>query len=341
MAKDPTLLSLQEILKKQGTEKALQRLEELAAADPKVLGVAHMLAHALGRHSFSHYRRIEEAFKRCRETFESGCYHGVLEGYFDSLREVTRADVATVCDRAADKTAGSLLRYQCVHGLGHGLAGHFRGAMPEALSLCDALPSSRDRSSCHTGVFMENIVVAWHVRYGDPSTHAHGDFKVALRDDDLQYPCNGVAARYQAACYEMQTSAMLVITGHDFERTFRACDAAPAPYITHCYLSLGRDVAGFTLRDQTKSLELCSRGTAKHRGYCFAGVAKNLFGLAWQVEPAAAFCHKTPADAKTLCYQAIGDQVAGLPGDATARERACATVEAGFVQVCRRAARLG
>jgi hypothetical protein len=340
LAKDPTFLSLKEILRQQGTEKALQRLEELAASDRGVLGQSHQLAHALGRYSFSYYRDAPVAFGRCRETFESGCYHGVLEGYFGSLKEVTRSDVATLCDRAATKAVGSVLRFQCVHGLGHGLSGHFNGSIPKALSFCDALPTAWDQTSCHSGVFMENISVAFHLKYGDKSTHAHGDFKVALKDDDPQYPCSAVADKYKVACYGMQSAAMLMTNGYDFERAFAACDAAPAPYIQHCYSSMGRDIAGFTHRDPAKSVALCSRGNPSHRGHCFAGVAKNFIGVAWRVEPAATFCRQAPDDTKTLCYQAIGDQVVALPGDAAAKEQACATVEAGFVEVCRRAARL-
>src|SRR5262245_31870282 len=260
LAKDPTFLTLQEILRKQGTEKALQRLEELAASDRGVLGQSHQLAHALGRYSFSYYRDAAVAFGHCRETFESGCYHGVLEGYFGSLKEVTRADVATLCDRASAKAVGSILRFQCVHGLGHGLSGHFHGDIPRALSFCDALPTAWDQTSCHSGVFMENISVAFHLKYGDKSRHAHGDFKVALKDDDPQYPCSAVADKYKAACYGMQSAAILMANRYNFEGAFAACDAAPAPYIQHCYSSMGRDIAGYTLRDPAKSVVLCSRG---------------------------------------------------------------------------------
>jgi hypothetical protein len=138
----------------------------------------------------------------------------------------------------------------------------------------------------------------------------------------------------------MQSSAMLLTNGFDFDRAFTGCDAAPAPYIGHCYLSMGRDIAGFVIRDPAKSIAMCSRGRPAHRGHCFAGVAKNLIGASWRVEPAVAFCRQSPADAKPLCYQAIGDQVTQLHTDAAAKERACATVEAAFVQTCRRAARL-
>ncbi|MGH7961274.1 MAG: hypothetical protein ACRERD_05545, partial [Candidatus Binatia bacterium] len=132
---------LEEVLQSQGTAPALTTLEELAAQDSDVLRDSHVYAHHLGRTSFSHYKNAATAFSHCRDVFWSGCYHGVLEGYLSSLSQVEPKDVATLCDNAIDTRQSRFLKYQCVHGLGHGLTMYLQHDIFKALAFCDALPT--------------------------------------------------------------------------------------------------------------------------------------------------------------------------------------------------------
>jgi hypothetical protein len=178
---------LEDILKTRGTERALTALEKLAEQDPDVLRDAHPYVHHLGRISFSHYKDASMAFSHCRDTFWSGCYHGVLEGYLSSLPQVEPQDIATLCSSSIDAQQSLFLKYQCVHGLGHGLTMYFQHNVPQALSFCDALPTDWDRESCYGGVFMENIVAFQNSHHGH-----HAEHKSFLNPQDPLYPCNAV-----------------------------------------------------------------------------------------------------------------------------------------------------
>src|SRR6185369_728631 len=108
--------------------------------------------------SFAHYKNFPLSFSHCREAYASGCYHGVLEGYLSSRASVTAEDVGALCGSLGESGKTDWLKFQCVHGLGHGLTMYYDHDILKALLLCDALKSSRERDSCYGGVFMENIV---------------------------------------------------------------------------------------------------------------------------------------------------------------------------------------
>ena len=78
-------------------------------------------------------------------------------------------------------------------------------------------------------------------------------------EEDPYFPCNtleeGGSQEYQ--CYQMQTSMMLWYEDFDFARVSQLCAAAPASAREACFVSLGRDSAGFTLRNPARTIANC------------------------------------------------------------------------------------
>jgi hypothetical protein len=324
---------LEDVLKTQGTEQALTTLERLAEQDPDVLREAHPYAHHLGRISFAHYQEAPVAFSHCRDTFWSGCYHGVLEGYLSSLPQVEPQHITTLCSNSIDAQESLFLKYQCFHGLGHGLTIHFQHNVSKALSFCDALPTDWDRESCYGGVFMENIVA-----FQTPHHGHHTEHKSFLNPQDPLYPCNAVEKKYQRACYLMQTSAILTFTGHDFAQACRECDKAPSEFIPLCYQSLGRDISGFTLRDAERTIGLCKQGSPKYIEHCFVGAVKDFILTYADPERGLAFCRKLDTPYKKDCYAGVGETLVSLYPDQESRGQACTDAEMEYVTICKASA---
>jgi hypothetical protein len=333
----PTFAALQTTLREQGTPAALDQLEALASTDQAVLTAAHEYAHAIGKLSLDRYGSAQQAFGLCRETFQSGCYHGVLEAYLERNPRLRPAEIATLCDRSITPDAALALRFQCLHGLGHGLTANAEHDIFRALRLCDALNDDWDRGSCYSGVFMENIIFATHqadAANGGP-LHDHGaGHKVYLDAADPLYPCNVVDERYKRECFVMQTSAILLFNGHNLRQAIVECDRAEAAYIHLCYQSLGRDISSDTYRDPQQALQLCLLGQPAYRGYCFLGAAKNMIDVTWRTDQALQLCKSVPADDKPLCYNAIGEQLANLYPDPDRRIDECAQVEPTYRPAC-------
>ncbi len=305
---------------------ALDELAVLASQDADVARRAHDIAHALGEFAIVHYGSPKETMRQCRDAFLYGCYHGALKAYFANKGRTTPSDVLGICT----PDIGRLLQFQCLHGLGHGVLSNLEHDLFRALTYCDALREDFERRSCYGGVFMENIVVAIDQVAGRAEGH-RAEARPYLRSEDALYPCDVVADRYRSACYQLQSSGMLLYNGRDFAKTALACDTAPSTYIAICFESLGRDVSGDALRDDAKTIAACTGLPSANRDHCYAGAVKNLLDVPGRLVP---FCRQVPDHGKTACYGAAGQQFAFAYPDVGRRQAACAEAEPAYIRTC-------
>jgi hypothetical protein len=358
------LLSL---LRERGVEGAMAELERTAQADPAVRRDGHVYAHAIGLAAYTTPAEVGATFARCTPSFQSGCYHGVIQSYFVDPRGgggaegVTAERVNALCADHRGGDADHWLLFQCAHGMGHGLTMVSGYHLPRSLQGCDLLTDAWERDACYGGVFMENIVQATSPHHGvgrpqhaaaagDADEHAHHagheaaapapDFK-PLDPADPLYPCSVLDERYLSACYQMQTSAVLHFNGGDMAAAARTCDRAPERYRATCYQSLGRDVSSYTGQRHAAAVRLCSLGEARYRPWCHVGYAKNLIDLTARPDQALAYCRAVPdAGGKAACYRAVGEQLWVLERDLTRRAALCAQAEPEHRGACRRGAAL-
>ncbi len=330
-------IALEGIVKDQGLDQALQIIEGIAPKDPQALSEAHNLTHHAGRVAYQHLQDVSLAMAHCSALYQSGCYHGVLEEYLSQKPEVFPTDVRVICGQNLEEEKGRFAFFNCLHGLGHGLTMYVKHDLRNALTLCDALASLWERDSCYGGVFMEHVVTATRGRH----QHGGGDHGKLLNPDDPQYPCSAIDQKYWRECYMMQTAIMLHVTQYDFAEAFRLCDQAPESMIPTCYQSMGRDIAGFTLRKIHPSVDLCQRGGSRYRDKCYVGVVKNFLNVTGEAsDDAFQFCRTVPAKSKGSCYFAIGEELVTLFSESERRREACARTEASYVQDCHRGARI-
>ncbi len=331
---------LDSIVKSQGTEEALLALERLTKEDPAVLAEAHPLVHHIGKRSFAHYGEASLALSHCTAQFWSGCYHGVLQAYLSSLPAVDPQHVLDLCPISNSIPAYSFQRYNCLHGLGHGLTMQFRYDLLKSLAFCDALDGSWERESCYGGVFMENIVKFQETAHGRRA-HEHDDHPAAafLNPQDPLYPCSVLHERYLSSCYLMQTSAVLTFVKFDFAKAFRQCDRVPDAYKITCARSLGRDISGFTLRHQDRVKALCALGHGEQVGQCLVGAVKDFMLTDASPDPGLALCGTVEKQYKTACYATVGEILLSLSADPSTRETACRRSEGEYVEACLAVAR--
>lgn len=361
-----------------GIGKAMEVLDTLVVTDAEVRTNAHALAHGLGIAAYRSPETLASTFAACPPSQMSGCYHGVVQGYFLAVEaqggEVGAAELDALCE---PHRGNDFLFFQCAHGMGHGLTALHGHHLPMALEACDQAADAFVRENCYGGAFMENLVNFTHPHHtaeGHAGTQghadasadahaghgtdagdehaghgaaghggmAHGEWKALDRDDPL-YPCTVVEARYRAQCYTMQSSAVIFFTNGDVAATARACERAPAAHVRACFQSLGRDITALAAQRHDRSLELCGRaaGTAEGNGetWCVEGVASNLVNLAADPDEGLAFCRRvTAGEAKEACYGAVGAAIASIVRAPGDRARRCDAAEPGFAAACRRGA---
>ncbi len=326
---------------------AMGTLAQLALLDVDAKRDGHVYAHGIGIAAGKSGGDVAKTFAMCDESNQSGCYHGVIQGYFDAAKNIGSNEVNVLCDAFRGPAADRWLRFQCVHGTGHGLTMIYGHDLPKALAGCDYLQDGWDRRSCYGGAFMENIV---NVTMPHHPSHGLGDhagmnmpgmkeaaashFK-AIDPADPLYPCSIMADKYLVSCYEMQTSVMLYLNNGNIGASAKTCDTAPLKMRYVCYQSLGRDISSYALQDHAKSIEMCSLGTPQYQPWCYVGLVKNFVDLNARASDGLTFCKELKGDANKLkCYEAVGEQIATLRNDADPRKALCEPTEPAYLDAC-------
>ncbi len=346
---------------------ALGALAALAAEHPEIARDGHGYTHVIGIRAWHAGADVSTIFRSCTGLFQSGCYHGVIQAYLTEGGVVDSARSVQLCNEIASKPADRWLRFQCVHGLGHGFEMAWNWELPHALKGCDWLHSTWDRYSCYGGVFMENAVASMpgghhtsahalaasadtsmkgmagmkgmgHNHTPDPST-----ITFRMRDStDALYPCSAVDTTYQFSCYQLQGGLILNRVHSDFARATAECDKAPPIGRSQCYVSLGTNASGMWVQDNEKAVRACSHGDPGYQPFCFVGVVKNYIDVTSRPDEGIAFCKDVPLGQNRMaCFAAAGEEIAVLnSGDMDARAKACAKAAPAGEAECRRGAEL-
>lgn len=330
---------------------ALGTLAGLARADHQVEGDGHLYTHLIGIKAWRPGRDVGATFASCTGLFQSGCYHGVIQAYLTAGGDVDSSRVASLCDAIEGPSGDKWHRFQCVHGVGHGLEMIWNWDLPRALAGCDWLPTAWDREGCYGGAFMENAVASipgGHHAVAEVIAEAHQDHGTRespdlspafrMRDSaDALYPCSVVGDRYQSSCYMLQGGIILQRVGMDFARAAAECDRAPARVRHNCYLSLGTSASGITVRNARQAIGYCSHGDPGYQPWCFVGVVKNFIDVTARPEDGLAFCTLVPEGRnRRQCWVAVGEQLRVLHAtDESSRALGCARAPAEGREACR------
>jgi hypothetical protein len=352
------------LVKERRIRLAMGTLARIGELDGDVRRHGHDYSHVIGINAWRPGQDIGEAYEQCTELFQSGCYHGVIQVYL-TAQGISDTTVPELCNSIPSARDVLFLRFQCVHGLGHGMVMLHQAHLPKALAGCDLLLSAWDRDSCYGGAFMEFILTGRGQSHGEHAAHVAAELAAAdtsggrgqaahdtadehaghdmpadtfaiRRPGDLLYPCNVLGDKYQRACYAMQAGIMVESVGLDFRRIAEGCDRAPEPWLPTCYQGIGTYVSGTTVRDPAAAVKECGLGRVEYQPWCYIGVVKNFIDVTARPEDGLEFCGmaELPAN-RAACYVAIGEQVSVLRSWNLEREEFCTTVPAEAKAACR------
>jgi hypothetical protein len=216
------------------------------------------------------------------------------------------------------------MAYQCFHGLGHGLMITTGYGLPLSLDACERIATYLDRTSCKSGVFMENI------------TSSYGFTSRWLREDDPVYPCNAIEPDDKITCYGMVTSRIVRVVGLDWERTAEICAGVETRFVSTCFRSLGRDISGQTHRDPGEIVELCAVARSYGaEGDCIAAAAMDMTSNYTSGVEAAGLCEAAPVAVRGECYYGIGGVMGRFTNTASDREADCRALTTHLTYVAR------
>ena len=321
---------------------AMGTLDRIIHRDPSLTLLGHPLAHALGYAIRSTPATATRLLSECDDRYQSGCYHGILQRYFDARVGLPLAQdvLLAPCDGLRG-TSEQFRIFDCLHGTGHGLMMYHRYDVNASLADCDRLRGDWDQRSCYSGVFMEHNMGARMQIFGDASLGMHRHSMpagnvVLFKPRDLQYPCDATAQRYRRECYELQADLILPAVKQDYRKAGAVCDAAGASdLVAQCYLGLGRNASGAAAFQYDGIKKRCDIVSAYGRSFCYQGAVRHLAYAPSELPRGIAFCKSLPAgDVRARCWDGIGLQVGGFFADLSARRRACASEVPADVAAC-------
>ena len=249
-----------------------------------------------------HLGSIEEAFAACDATCFSGCFHGAIERMLhnsDALPDETdhldpeliASVVKNLCKPEKLKDTSNFFIRECIHGTGHAVLYTLDYDLNQALQLCD-LFDENDRSTCYSGVFMENITAS------DRS-------KRHLKSNNILYPCTAVADAYKSACYYFQPSVMME-RGLTSDQISAICN--DMRYADDCFDGYGREL-DMSVRqgDPDYARHVCEDLAGSHWQRCIVGLLKTAIGTNKNGESAYTYCSAIHSqEYKSFCLQSVG-----------------------------------
>jgi hypothetical protein len=321
---------------------AMGTLDYVVRSDKSLILLGHPLAHALGYAVRSTPATATRLLIQCDDRYQSGCYHGILQRYFDARigMPIAQSVLLAPCDGLRG-TREQFRLFDCLHGTGHGLMMYHRYDVNASLKDCDRLASDWDQRSCYGGVFMEHNMGARMQNFGDGKfgMHRHStpaSSVVLFKRNDLHYPCNATPARYRRECYELHADLILPALKQDYRKASRVCDGAGSPeLISACYAGLGRNASGAAAFEPAGIRRRCDRASPAGLPFCYQGAVRHLAYAPSELPRGVAFCKSLPlGEARTRCWTGVGLQIGGFFPDQSSRQRACRSESAADVAAC-------
>jgi hypothetical protein len=279
---------------------------------------------------YGYLNDVDKSLELAQQQCGGSVYHGVIQNYIltqkfqgTSLDEI---DIHLICGNRSSNPY-SIDHWQCLHGLGHGLAQLYDYNTLDAVKRCDEFQAGIEQISCSKGIFMQNVVHYFETKGGD------------FDSSDKYYPCNAVDSKYSPTCYHYHVTYLGLINDKKLKQTFDDCDGiVPEEMIKYCYYGFGRQLSG-NIKSIDDALFLCEAGKiSEYHKYCLTGMVMTLVNGNKNPDIGFSFCSHLSQEYKESCYDGLGKWVKMLYSDDAKREAQCAKAEnSEFATVCSKA----
>jgi len=288
----------------------------------------HEIGHHLGMWLYGYIGDVSDALKLAKMVCGGAIYHGVIQNYLAIEhfldKDPGEIDFEEICPKIIGHPY-SIDRWQCLHGLGHGLTIFYDYDVFQAVQICERLDPGWEQISCSKGVFMQNIVANFETGGGE------------FDDSDRYYPCNQVEIKWAPSCYHYQTTYILLENDRFLAESYQDCDnIIPEEFVKYCYHGMGRQLEQNRGDKIEYALELCTYGlNADYYNDCFRGMVMTIVNGNSNPDLGFAFCTDLPSEFKAECYDALGRWVMMLHPQDLGRTIDCVKAEnSEFFDIC-------
>ncbi len=290
----------------------------------------HETAHHLGMWLYGYTGDINKSLSYAKMQCGGAVFHGIMQNYFMTKQlhgqSESQIEITKICP-VDPENPNSMIRWQCLHGLGHGLMAYYNDNATAAVSHCDELAPGWEQLSCSKGVFMQNMVSHYEVGGGD------------LNPNDIYYPCDQVDAKYAPACYHYHATYLLEQTNANVSAAFDLCDKiTPGTMVKYCYHGMGRQLSTLiTSADTIKSgMATCYLGKeSEYHADCLNGMLLTVLNGDTDTYWGFKFCSMIEDGYKSDCYDSLGKWIKMLDPTPQEQQAECSKAEdQTYVAIC-------
>lgn len=290
----------------------------------------HTFAHHIGEFVYAYTKNLPESLFIVDPTFCGGAaYHGIVQHFLTDQAMIGKfspdsVDIKNLCpfDR---KNPVSIDRWECLHGVGHGLASIYLYDSNKAVRRCAEFESTWEQVTCSKGLFMEIF------------SRASKKLPSDIKEDDPFFPCNSIDQQFSAPCYHYLVSYRLGLT-NNIDKTAAECQKINAASIEYCFRGLGRAVA--TISSNTDLLKSVCQNRVIPKPFqlaCHLGAAMVLSDNRNSSE-ALKFCGLISEEHRNACFTEVGKWIKLVyPTEAQQQKECTKAADSESVQQCRNA----
>ena len=319
--------SLQVLAKNGKDEKIIDTFHELVSLYDKNYP-CHQIAHHLGMWLYGHVGKLDEALKEAKMICGGAIYHGVIQNYLTIEHFANTDPSEIVFDKICLENENhpyAIERWQCLHGLGHGLTSFYDHDVFEAVKICEQFDLGWEQISCSKGVFMQNVVYNLDTGGG------------TFDKDDRFYPCNKVDSKWAPQCYHYHPTYLLLKNKFSVTKSYDDCDRiTPEEFVKYCYHGMGRQLEQNINGKISKAVEFCTEGKQSiYHADCFRGMVMTLVNGNTNPRLGFQFCSLIPEEFKVDCYDGLGRWVHMLYSTDEGRSTDCIRAEnSDYFEIC-------
>lgn len=291
----------------------------------------HETGHHLGLWLYGYVGDLENSLNYAQQQCGGAVFHGVIQNHMMTLNfkgeDPANVDIQSVCKETPDNTY-SIDRWQCLHGLGHGLTNLYNYDVLSAVNRCNEFEPGWEQISCSKGVFMQNVVNYVETRGGD------------FDENDIYYPCNQVETKLMPQCYHYLTTKFLLDNDGLVRAGFDICDdVTPSEIVPYCYYGLGRQLSANLEGSIDNAVLFCTMGSnLEYHSDCFRGMALTVVNQDEDPSLGFEFCNLIPEQYGAACFDSLGQWVLMIAPTESERTTMCLKAGDGeFRDICNNA----
>jgi len=319
--------SLKYVSKNKNQKIVLETFSEISDSLLKAGHNCHGIGHPLGVFLYDYTGNLSQALLLADTNCGGSLYHGVMQGYFKT-KLLSEGDTPThivavnVCDELFS-VSSSLPRFECAHGVGHGLVIAFDYEYLEAVKRCEEFEDGLEQRSCVEGSTMENDQEYFRNESG------------TFLENNVFFPCDMLNDELAESCYNYHGGYILDRVNGSVDEAFKQCDKNKKEnHVRHCYYGIGLWRSHLLTEKLEEIVSVCQSGNQKYQSDCFSGAA-NIVTDQSGINQGLKLCKILPDIFKLDCYNTVGKWIHLIHVTQKEIENVCSQLkDAEYYQVC-------